>query len=172
METSLRHYPHALLLMTHRSLDEVFPSYCRLILGYGDYYFDPTNSQSRDKLTQRSIHLLDKMIERIVAFRTQPQPTNNMCEKNTIDIMYTDLIENPIATVHRIYDHFDLSWSDDFETAMGTWLRDNPQGKHGRNTYSLAQFGLSHKDIERRYSNYNKLFLQSRSSKVMAENDS
>ena len=33
MSTFLRHYPQALLIMTHRSLDEVFPSYCRLIWG-------------------------------------------------------------------------------------------------------------------------------------------
>jgi hypothetical protein len=78
--------------------------------------------------------------------------------------MYTDLIEDPIAVVRRIYDCFDLRWSDDFETAMDAWLRDNPQGKHGRHTYSLDQFGLSREDIARRYADYNNLFLQTRSS--------
>ncbi|CAF4983566.1 unnamed protein product, partial [Rotaria magnacalcarata] len=31
---------------------------------------------------------------------------------------------------------------------MITWLRDNPQGKQGRNSYTLEEFGLTHDAIE------------------------
>ncbi|CAF4588769.1 unnamed protein product, partial [Rotaria magnacalcarata] len=31
---------------------------------------------------------------------------------------------------------------------MITWLRDNPQGKQGRNSYTLEEFGLTHDTIE------------------------
>ncbi|CAF4517568.1 unnamed protein product, partial [Rotaria socialis] len=33
---------------------------------------------------------------------------------------------------------------------MTAWLRDNPQGKQGRHTYNLAEYGLNCDDIEAR----------------------
>jgi hypothetical protein len=69
-----------------------------------------------------------------------------------------------MKTVGRIYDHFGLKWSDEFEMGMKTWLRVNPQGKRGRHTYNLADFGLTHESIETRYSDYINLFLRSTSS--------
>ncbi|CAF3393572.1 unnamed protein product [Rotaria sp. Silwood2] len=87
-----------------------------------------------------------------------------------IDILYDDLLERPIATVRRIYDHFDLRWTKEFETAMDAWLRDNPQGKQGRNAYSLDEFDLTREDIDTRHIDYINLFLHSLSSK-MADNN-
>lgn len=81
--------------------------------------------------------LVDIWIERVIEYRSrQTSP------KNVFDVQYTDLMKDPIGTVRRIYDHFDLlQWSDEYEEAMRIWLIDNPQGKQGRNSYSLAEFG-------------------------------
>jgi hypothetical protein len=45
--------------------------------------------------------------------------------------------------------------------AMEAWLRDNPQGKQGRNTYSLSDFDLTEEDIVTRYAAYIDLFPRS-----------
>ena len=69
-------------------------------------------------------------------------------------------MKQPIDTVRRIYSHFGLQYSSEFEEAMNTWLHDNPQGKQGRHTYNLAEYGLKHEDIQTRYADYINLFLR------------
>ena len=66
--------------------------------------------------------------------------------------------------MRQIYDHFGLHWSDKFEATMRTWLRDNPQRKQDRNSYSLSDFDLIEEDINKRYATYIDLFLRSSSS--------
>ena len=43
---------------------------------------------------------------------------------------------------------------------MKNWLDENPQGKQGRNTYSLQEFNLNANDIEKRFGDYIKLYLR------------
>ncbi|CAF1185503.1 unnamed protein product [Rotaria sp. Silwood1] len=40
IDTLLKYYPHASLIMSHRRLQEVFPSGCRLVLAWTNIYFD------------------------------------------------------------------------------------------------------------------------------------
>jgi hypothetical protein len=60
----------------------------------------------------------------------------------------------------HLYDHFDyLQWSDEFEEAMRKWLIENPQGKQGRHSYSLAEFNLETQMNKQLYQDYEKMFL-------------
>jgi hypothetical protein len=43
---------------------------------------------------------------------------------------------------------------------MLNWLRENPQGKQGRNIYTLEEFGLTHDTIEHRYEEYSNMFFK------------
>lgn len=98
---------------------------------------------------------MDVSIRRLVEFRRTNRDTP------VIDILYEDIVSQPIGTVRRIYEHFGLEWSEDFELAMNAWLRENPQGKRGRNTYTLEEFGLEREAIEKCYKEYNSLFFKS-----------
>lgn len=156
LDTLLRHYPSVSLIMTHRHLDEALPSSIRLSLSYGSIYFDSTRSDAeidRQMIIQRRLHVADVQINRIVKFR------HDHPHVPVFDIFYDDLITKPIDVVRRIYKHFGLIFSETFEQAMITWLRENPQGKQGRNTYSLEEFGLTHDIIEKRYEEYNRMFI-------------
>jgi hypothetical protein len=156
LDTLLQHYPNAALIMTHRNINEVLPSFYRLTFNIEKVFSVEMNSPSARKARiAQYTQYFDKMVECLVNFRTQ-QST-----KNVFDVNYDDVMEQPIETVRRIYDHFGLKWSDEFEADMQSWLRDNPQGKRGRHTYSLADFDLTHEDIEARYGDYMNLFLRS-----------
>jgi hypothetical protein len=78
-------------------------------------------------------------------------------------------MEQPIDCVHRIYDYFGLAWSAEFEKAMRTWLNNNPQGKQGRNSYALDEFGLSAEQISQQYAEYTRLFLSTGTDKCTSE---
>ncbi|CAF1075483.1 unnamed protein product [Didymodactylos carnosus] len=161
LDTLLRHYPHAVLLMVHRRLDEVLPSYCQLMRYFYNLYFEESDLTGRDASTRRAIQVIDKFIKCIVEFHTRPQQLIDEPYSNIFHVLYDDLMGKQIATVRRIYDHFGLPWSEEFEAKMRIWLRDNPQGKQGRHAYSLTEFGLTREDIEQRYANYIELFLRS-----------
>ena len=133
----LHQYPNAALIMTHRCLEEVVPSYCRL-LSTLDYFFDQNNVITQQILKERALEHIDKVMECILQFRAGQNNKYDQVRKTIFDVLYTDLMKNPITVVRQIYDHFGLRWLQQFEMTMETWLRDNPQGKQGRNTYSLT----------------------------------
>ena len=161
LDTLLCHYPHARLIMTHRRLHEVIPSFCSFMWNVNKMYYDKTDSIVRDATIKRSIRLIDKMIACIMKFRTEQTQLSHESQTKIFDVTYDDLIEQPIVTVHRLYDCFGLQWSDEFEIAMKQWLHDNPQGKQGHHSYNLADIGLTREDMEPRYAHYTKLFLRS-----------
>ncbi|CAF0978480.1 unnamed protein product [Rotaria sordida] len=157
----LQRYPNALLIMTHRRLDEVLPSMYKLSLAIADSYFDKTNSISRDRIIKRSCQFVDKEMECMMKFRTSENGILAQSKKHIFDITYDNLMKDPIGVVHQIYDYFNLHCSNEMEMAMHDWLLKNPQGKQGRHTYSLADFDLNREDIETRYADYINLFLSS-----------
>ncbi|CAF1311238.1 unnamed protein product [Rotaria sordida] len=157
----LQHYPNALLIMPHRRIDEVLPSTCSLSLTVGDLYYDKTNSISHNRIIKRCCQLVDTEIECMMKFRTSENGILAQSKKHVFDITYDNLMKDPIGVVHQIYDYFDLHWSNKMEIVIRDWLLKNPQGKQGRHTYSLAEFGLNREDIETRYADYINLFLSS-----------
>ena len=86
-----------------------------------------------------------------------------------IDLRCSHLIEQPTSTVHGVYDCFGLQWSNDFKIAILAWLRDDPRGKQGRNSYTQGQFGLTYEDVRSSYTAHNRLFLESSSTTIDGE---
>ena len=155
LDTLFQHYPNTAMIMTHRNIAETLPSFCRLMVAQENLYAMKTDSPAvRAALTTQYTQLFDRMVECLMDFRRR-QPMANI-----FDVTYDGLMAEPIDTVHRIYDHFGLQRSDEFETAMKAWLDKNPQAKRGRHIYSLEEFGLIPEDIENRYADYTNLFLR------------
>ncbi|CAF3996901.1 unnamed protein product [Rotaria sp. Silwood2] len=158
LDELMHHYPSASLIMTHRRLDDVLSSFCHLSTVYARPYFDSNTINTADNIqtvVKRTLHLMDTLIHRLVKFRRNHQ------DVSCFDVLYDDLLAQPINTVRRIYNHFDLAWSEEFEMAMLAWLHDNPQGKHGRHSYTLNDCGMILDDIELRYREYISMFLNS-----------
>ena len=170
LDTLLQHYPNAGLIMTHRRLDEVLPSFCSLAWTLASLYLDKEDAASQNKVTTLSLQFIDKAIECIMEFRARQKCSLDQSQKNVFDVAYNDLMEQPITTVHRIYDHFGLRWSDEFEAAMRAWLRDNPQGNQGRHTYNLTKCGLTPEDIKTRYADYVNMFQCSPPADIVSAN--
>ncbi|CAF2412830.1 unnamed protein product [Rotaria sp. Silwood2] len=164
LDKFFQNHPNTLLIMTHRNLDEVLPSMCRLSLATSELLFDNTNSISRDRIIKRTCQFFDAEIEYIMKFRNLQNDAFKQMQKNIFDVSYDNLMKDPIGVVQQIYKHFNLHWSEEMKMAIQNWLLENPQGKHGRHKYSLADFGLNREDIETRYADYNKLFLCSTNS--------
>ena len=106
-DTLLRHYSEASLIMTHRRLDEALPSCARLALAFASAYFDKNKADvANDKklVVTLLFDVLDVVIRGIVEFRRTRR------EVPVLDILYDDLLAQPIDTFRRIYEHFNITW--------------------------------------------------------------
>jgi hypothetical protein len=75
-------------------------------------------------------------------------------EKQIFDCIYEELFSDPIAMVKRIYNQFDLEYTEEFEERMKVYLENNKQGKYGRHKYSLEEYGFDGESIYQEYRDY------------------
>lgn len=67
------------------------------------------------------------------------------------DVLYPDLVADPIGTVDKLYRAFGLEFSTETEARMKRYLEENPQHKHGKHYYTLEEFDLDEKEIRKQY---------------------
>lgn len=89
----------------------------------------------------RTVRVWARAAERLEAARAR-QPESFQ------EISYTRLIENPIGVVRDLYASLGYALTEPVVQRMQQWLADNPQGKHGKHTYSLESVGLDPKQVD------------------------
>jgi hypothetical protein len=80
-----------------------------------------------------------------------------------VDVRYRDLASDPLGTIAALYDRLGWDLSVEAESAMRTYLDENPAGRWGVHDYSLEQFGLEPRAISERFTEYldrSKAFLE------------
>ena len=138
-------YPDAQLVMTHRDPVEVVGSACSLIRHVRPMFSDAVDLR---EIAEQMMDTFDLMIARQNAFRDKHG------EGSIFDIQYVDQLRDPVGEMRRLYAHFGEELTAEAEAAMISLLADNPQGKHGKHTYSLAEFGLTEAGVRARFKDY------------------
>jgi hypothetical protein len=67
------------------------------------------------------------------------------------DVLYPDLVADPIGTMETLYRAFGMELSGQAAANMKRFLKENPQHKHGKHTYTLEEFGLDEDEIKEKY---------------------
>ena len=124
--------------ITHRNPLITLPSLCRLWESWC-IAFDKDGSFDKHQFG-RFIKLIQ---ERYLTVPINYRKTNPESEQQIFDCMYEALFSDPIAVVKKIYQKFDLEYSEEFEGRMITYLKNNRQGKYGRHKYSLEEYGFN-----------------------------
>jgi hypothetical protein len=138
-------YPDARLVMTHRDPAEVVGSCCSLIKHVRALYSDSVDLQG---IGESFMDTFQIMIDRADAFRQKHG-------RDAIhDVQYAETIRDPLGVVRGIYDRFDEEVTPAAEAAMNAHLADNQQGKHGKHSYDLAEYGLSKEGVRERFRSY------------------
>lgn len=75
-----------------------------------------------------------------------------------LDVDYRRLVAEPLAVARQIYAHFALPLPASVEAALERHVRENPQGRHGRHEYALADYGLSPGRVRERLAAYIERF--------------
>jgi hypothetical protein len=76
----------------------------------------------------------------------------------SLDVLYSDLVRDPMMVVGRIYEKFGLELSREAEAAMRRFVAENPKNKGGVHRYSLEEFGLDPESERRKFQPYLDFF--------------
>jgi hypothetical protein len=144
-------YPDAGVILTHRDPLEVVPSVASLHTVLRSTFSNVVEPAAVGPEVSRM--LANDITRGIEALDRGCAPPGQV-----LDVRYTDLVRNPVATVERIYAHFDLPFRSDVAERMRRFPLENSAERNGRHEYSLEAFGLDADTERRRYRTYCERF--------------
>lgn len=142
-------YPDAQLVMTHRDPVDVVGSACSLLKAVRPMFSDAVDLKD---IGTNMLDTFDTMIERTIAYK-EKHGWNSI-----YDLQYADVMRDPIGAIKNVYKHFDEPFTAEAEAAMNAYMANNQQGKHGKHTYSLEDYGLSKEQIRAHFKDYTDRF--------------
>jgi hypothetical protein len=138
-------YPDAVLVQPHRDPVTVMASISRLIEVIRSVSFAQID---RAALGQELLYLWHDGQVRSMAWR-KANP-----HVNVFDLCFKDIVAEPVAAVRGIYAHAKMDFTPETERAVLGWWAANPADKHGQHKYKLADYGLTHEQVESVYADY------------------
>jgi len=70
------------------------------------------------------------------------------------DVPYAEFTSDTLGCAERIYAHFALPLPARAREALRAFAAANPEGKHGKHVYDLAQYGLDEQRVHARFAHY------------------
>ncbi len=140
----LRLFPDATVVVTHRDPRECIPSYCSMVFAL------LADAEGVDKKALGPVVLdyLAQSMERAMKARARLDP------RRFVDVRYSDMLADPLATARRIHAAAELPFGADVEAAMRAHVAANPQNRHGKHEYGLEEYGLDEDGIRSRLAAY------------------
>jgi len=150
IDTILKLFPDANIVWLHRDPVAAIPSCCSLFGHFRNVSVDDVDSKGVGETclsywasqTQLGIKSFERYKDRVLNLR------------------FEDLIKDPITTVKRTYEYFNIpSYTPSFEASVKEHMAENKKDKHGAHAYSLEEFGLDNKKVKEAFADYYKLFI-------------
>ena len=152
LESLLKVFPNATLVHCHRDINEVIPSFCNL---QEAAWLMRTDSVDPLQVGEAMMDLWGTEMDKYLQSRKQ------LGDKlHILDVSYKRINKSPIEVITEVYQKAGVELTADSIAAMEKWQQDNPKNRHGKNTYSLGQYGLSEEKINARFAPYLKQFSQ------------
>ena len=133
-------FPDCGVILTHRDPIEAIASYCSMM----ETLLASQGFSAQPNLGATVLDFCATSLERGYAVRDAGDP------KRFIDLRFADFVEDSMAAIRSIYQHFELELSEEAERLMLGYLGDNPRGKHGTHEYDLARYGLTQDQVRDR----------------------
>ena len=141
-------FPDATVVQTHRDPVKVVSSFASMIT-YGRHIA----SDAVDPIT------IGKYWNwRIGVMLQRSMDQRPAGDDRFIDVQFSELMGDPIATIAEIYRTAGRELTDDTVTRMHRWLAANPRGKHGAHHYRASDHGLDDDAIRRDFADYTRHF--------------
>ncbi|MEN8164188.1 MAG: sulfotransferase [Acidobacteriota bacterium] len=148
MEEITVEIPGVRFVQTHRNLGQVagsFASLCYSMFAVTSPYLDA------NAIGEVAVDLMRWMAQRSIEQRAR-------CNLAVVDVQYTDLVTDPVATVRRVYEEHGLEWTPAIEAAVSGGAEQRPQHKQGKHRYQLSDFGLTEAGVRAALGEYAELY--------------
>jgi len=147
LKAILQHHPEAVIVQTHRDPQTIVASGCSLseTVRRSGSLRDDKHLIGRDWM-----EMLRAYIDR---FNTDRQQLESTHRQQFVDIDYNELTGDLWPALQRIYLAGERQLNDVGKQAIQRWLTENPQGKHGRHHYCLADYGITEQQVEDLFAN-------------------
>lgn len=142
--------PEAHIVQTHRDPKQTLPSECKLQLSM---HAMATDRLDIEKLVRYTGYRARILAERAVDFADHREG------QRVLHVDYTDIVGRPIELALHIRRHFGLEVTSSVEQRMTRYANGNRQHKHGKNRYTLEDFGLRADQVDADFGRYRKRFL-------------
>jgi hypothetical protein len=140
LNTLLSVIPNAKIIQLHRD-----PTTCLTSLNslFYSIHRSVTNDNNPKRLAEVNKKLFTYYLETNRNIRDDMAVNNN----SLLDIQYSQLVADPIRTVRKIYTHFDMPWSNEYEDPLKIFVNQHPKDRHGKHHYTPEQFGQSSQEL-------------------------
>ncbi|GEM_PF-2021684 len=145
----MEEFTDARIVLTHRNPLITLPSISRLEESWC-IAFDRDGAFDKQAFGAYNVPYVKGCIMEPLKYRKKhPEKENQF-----FDCMYDDFFSDPIGMVKKIYNHFDLEYTEELEKRMRAYLENNKQGKYGRHTYSLEEYGFDGQALFEEFKEY------------------
>ena len=139
-------FPNATVVVTHRDLNEVLPSFCRLM---GHSWMIKTDNVDPLVLGRMSLNLWSSELKKHLLQRQSLGSKIRL-----LDVSYDDVKNNALGVIERIYRHAGRELTPSRRQAMLAWEAKNPQHQQGGYSYTLQDYGLTPAEIDAAFAEY------------------
>ena len=146
LEALFEVYPDARIVMPHREPSSFLASVASLMTSTRSLY---TDHHDPVRTGQELLATWAGNLDRFLRVRESLDR-----ESNFVDFQFDDFVGDQMRIVDTIYDRFGWKLDSLSRTRMDEFLNRERKDKHGVHKYSLAQFGISPAEIDRRYARY------------------
>jgi len=155
-------FPESRYLWLHRDPVKVVGSCCSMNLTVLDYF--SALYQDKHELGKRTLNRLANSVRVAVAARKQLERRG----VEFVDVLYEDLKADSIGTIKRIYDEFNMHFSDEYAANLERFNLDaailkaknknSTSSSTSTHAYAIEEFGLSESDVKDAFDDYIRLF--------------
>jgi len=149
MDALMTVYPDAQVIFTHRDITKALASHCSL------------SARMASKL-KRSLD-----VEELGAFwleytrvglEREMKARDRLPEEQRFDVRLVDMMADPLETLERLYEHFDLGYTEELAALFEERIADKPTAQEGEHDYHIEDFGLTDEQVRSALAEYNARF--------------
>ncbi|CCD93766.1 conserved hypothetical protein [Bradyrhizobium sp. ORS 375] len=140
-----RSFPDARIVRLHRDPCQIIPALASLIAQLQISY---TPRIDFHDLGRRTLELFEHTTERMMQADEQASSTR------VVDVVFDELIKDPLATIRRIHAAFGDDLAPAFESRLRQRLQMETPSRRFKHVYTLEQFGLTRAQVMARTEHY------------------
>jgi hypothetical protein len=145
LQTMMNTFPEAKVLMTHRAMENVIPSFCSnqsVTMRGSAGRFDP------HRLGPQAVQMFSEALHNLIAVRQKAPPGR------FIDVRYSNMMSDPLGEYRRALEQMGLRVGPEDESAAATWMSQNSRDTHPRHRYQATDYGTTEAEIAKAFKFY------------------